>query len=154
MIDARAGERACHPYGRSTQRPRRSASLTFSSDRARHEARLLLGDRKRATEIPDCALTAIASAESGGVDIPAEDVLGVLVSRLDADEAHAADFLKLALKLAPFVDDANAWWDIPRLSAHVRAYPKVESDETLANGLAAVAMVVDQRQREGRSQAV
>ena len=36
------------------------------------------------------------------------------------------DLLKRALTLAPsVVDDANAWWDLPRLFAHVRAHPEV-----------------------------
>ncbi len=39
--------------------------------------------------------------------------------------------------------------DLPRLAAHVRACPQAEREETLAEGLATLKMVVDQRSARG-----
>jgi tetratricopeptide (TPR) repeat protein len=151
MIDARAGERE-----RAIARADEAicaAEAVGAPDvfvrtlRSAAEAFLILGDRRNATEILERALAAIASAERDGIEIPAEDVLGVLVARLDAGQEQDTSRLHRALKLAPLVvDDANAWWDLPRLAAHVRAHPALEREETLAEGLATVAMVVDQRE--------
>jgi hypothetical protein len=94
--------------------------------RSAAETHLILGDRRRAAEILARALAAIAAAESNGVAFPAEDVLGVLVSQLDAGEGYDVDVLHRALSLASLaVEDANAWWDLPRLAAHVGAHPEV-----------------------------
>ncbi|MBZ5657771.1 MAG: tetratricopeptide repeat protein [Acidobacteriia bacterium] len=150
MIDARAGDRE-RAVTRAGQAVRAAEELGaphvfIRTARTAAEAYLILGDRDRATEILERALAAIAVAEGDGTEFPAEDVLAVLVSRLDVCDGNDSDMLQRALRLAPQVlEDANAWWDLPRLAAHVRAHPEVERDEALAAGLATVAMVAGQR---------
>jgi tetratricopeptide (TPR) repeat protein len=150
MIDAQAGE--WEPAIARAGEAMRAAEALGEPDvlvrtlRSAAEAHLILGDRRSAAGILGRALAAITSAESGGFEVPAEDAFGVLVSRLDAGKGCDATVLERALRLAPaVVEDANAWWDLPRLAAHVRAHPDVERDGTLADGLSAVAMVVGQR---------
>jgi hypothetical protein len=150
MIDAYAGERE-RAVARADEAMRAAEALgepevVVRTLRSAAETHLILADRRRAAEILARALATIAAAESNGVEFPAEDVLGVLVSRLDAGEGYDVDALHRALRLAPLaVEDANAWWDLPRLAAHVGAHPEVERDGTLTKGLAAVAMVAGQR---------
>ena len=150
MIDARAGdrERAVTRAGQAVRAAEElgAPDVFIRTARTAAEAYLILGDRDRATEILERALAAIAVAEGDGTEFPAEDVLAVLVSRLDVCDGNDGDMLQRALRLAPQVlEDANAWWDLPRLAAHVRAHPEVERDEALAAGLATVAMVAGQR---------
>jgi hypothetical protein len=114
--------------------------------RSAAEAFLILGDSRSAVQVLSQALDAIASAETYGVEFPAEDVLGVLVSQLDTCQGSDPEALRRAVSLAPLVvDDANAWWDLPRLAGYVRAHPSLEHDHRLTDGLATVAMVSDQR---------
>jgi tetratricopeptide (TPR) repeat protein len=150
MIDARAGERE-RAMARADEAVRAAEALGapdvfVRTTRSAAEAYLILGDRQSAKEILERSLAATASAERDAVELPPEDVLGVLVSSLEACEGHNVHTLAKALKIAPLVvGDANAWWDMARLAAYIRAYPEVEREETLAEGLATVALVMHQR---------
>jgi hypothetical protein len=150
MIDACAGERE-RAGTRAGEAVRAAQELgvpdVFTrTARSAAEAYLILGERNRAAEILERALEAIAAAEREGTAFPAEDVLAVLVSRLDACDGNDGDSLQRALRLAPQVlEDANAWWDLPRLAVHVRSHPEMEGDPTLTAALATVALVAGQR---------
>jgi tetratricopeptide (TPR) repeat protein len=152
MIDARAGERE-RAVARADEALRAAEGLGepavfVRTARSAAEAHLALGDSKSAEEILTRARNAIAAAERDEVELSSEDVLAVLVSQLDASPGSDTGALYQALRLAPLVlDDANAWWDLPRLAAHVRAHPEVEGEPALAQGLATVATVTEQRLR-------
>ena len=114
--------------------------------RSAGEARLLLGDRDGARELLQKTRATIASLEADGFELPAEDLLGVLVSSLDAGSPQEVDLARRAVALAPqAMVDANAWWDLPRLARHVRAHAELRDDPALAEGLAALAIIEEQR---------
>jgi hypothetical protein len=150
MIDACAGhreeavERARHAIDAAEQLGQ--PEVFIRTARSAAEVYLLLADRTSAAKILESALAAIATAEGTGIELPAEDVLAVLVSHLDASVGGDVPALHRALKLAPLVlEDANAWWDLPRLAAHAQAHPELQQDATLDLALATVAMLASQR---------
>jgi hypothetical protein len=79
-------------------------------------------------------------------DIVGQTGLAIVDAILAGERDPEAALIKRAVRLAPLVvEDANAWWDLPRLAGHLRAHPELERDQTLADGLAAVALAAGQR---------
>lgn len=150
MIDARAGARSRAVL--RADEATRVARATGAPDvlvrtlRTVAEASLLLGDRVAARAHVAGAQAAIASAEANGCALAAEDVLGVLITAVDAGLGPADGLLRSAVALIPAaVADANAWWDLPRLSVHLRACPEAVGDAASLEGLEVLARVVGQR---------
>ena len=69
--------------------------------RSTAEALLVLGDFRSALVILSRASDASASEGDNNIPFPAEDVLRVLVSRLDARQGHDVAALGRAVSLAP-----------------------------------------------------
>jgi hypothetical protein len=146
MIAAKAGDAA-------TARARADAAVTAADAldepdtllrtlRSAAEASLLLGDRASAAERLRRAMQIVDQVEAEGAGLLPEDVLGVVVSLLDAagdDQALARRGIALANDA---LGDANAWWDVPRLARYVAP---LAGDPTLEAGLAVIDAAVRQR---------
>jgi len=112
--------------------------------RSAAEAYLLLGDREGARRAAGRALATTSAMEAAGEEGPPEDVLGAIVTALDAGDARL-ELVRRAIALAPAaLADANAWWDAPRLAPYLGAE---RGDPELADFVREIDRAIDQRAR-------